>query len=113
MPVHEVHALTNGFGALHARQASPKRPQVDFQNILLTVLQCCTSEEGLNKYRQSKRTERSRKGKRDACHVTCRITGFMHNSLGNTHCMSKASTVFKTGLAAANGLVSHKLQFDI
>lgn len=54
MPVHEVHALADGFGALHARQAPPKRPQVDFQNICLTVLQCCTAEQGLNTQTEEK-----------------------------------------------------------
>ena len=42
MPVHEVHALADGFGVFHAWQASPECPQVDFQDILLIVFQCCT-----------------------------------------------------------------------
>ena len=77
MPVHEVHALADGFGALHARQAPPKCPQVDFQNICLTVLQCCIAEQGVNTQRQSKRMRKTRKGKRSAGSVRCSITGFM------------------------------------
>ena len=59
MPVHEIHALANGFGAFHARQASPKSPQVNLQNIFLVVFQCCTAWQGVSKYsrRQTKKKE--------------------------------------------------------
>ena len=65
MPVHEVHALANSFGTFHARQASPECSQVDFQNILLVVLQCCTAEQGLTKHRQSKRKDKTREETRE------------------------------------------------
>lgn len=57
VPVHEVHALANGFGVFHTRQASPKSAQVDFQDVLLAILQCCTAQQGLKKDPQGKRTE--------------------------------------------------------